>query len=261
MAVPAQSTFVWGLQRSGIHLVVSWLFANFGGRRREPLPATGHPQFGDGFLDPVAQVAFFNNPGRFYCRAFKLGPIQPHDVRAVADEYEHCIVSIEDCSLACAAQLPAGDRTASLLVVRHPLNLLASRRRGATTRPELFRTDVEFIEILAAHYEEALEHTDHLPNCTVVVFDRFVDDPSYRDALAARLEVPNRDAVTEVSSYGGGSSFTGAAGPTAMDALHTRYLEEPLPATLVHELVDRPAIVDACRNLFGFELRSDLKTA
>jgi hypothetical protein len=257
--MPAQSTFVWGLQRSGIHLVVSWLFANFGGRRREPLPATGHPQFGDGFLDPVAQVAFFNNPGRFYCRAFKLGPIQPHDVRAVADEYEHCIVSIEDCSLAYAAQLPAGDRTASLLVVRHPLNLLASRRRGATARPELFRTDVEFIEILA-DYEEALEHTHHLPNCTVVVFDRFVDDPSYRDALAARLEVPNRDAVPRFRAMAAGSSFT-----ERRDQLRwtrcTRYLEEPLPATLVPELVDRPAIVGACRNLFGFELRSDLKTA
>jgi len=259
--MPAQSMFVWGLQRSGIHLVVSWLFANLGGSRQEPLPPARHPQLGDGFFDPVTRVAFFNNPGRFYCRAFKLGPIEPRDVEAVADEYEHCVISIEDCTLASVAQLPAGERTVSLLVVRHPLNLLASRRRGAATRPELFRTDVEFIDVLAAYYDEALGHTDHLPNRTVVVFDRFVDDRSYRDALAARLDVPNRDAVGDVSSYGGGSSFTGAAGPTSMEELHTRYLEEPLPATLLDELLDRPAIVDACRTLFGFELHSHLKTA
>ena len=51
-------TFVWGLKRSGIHLVVGWLYANLGGRVKGELVADGlHPQLCDGFADPHTGVA------------------------------------------------------------------------------------------------------------------------------------------------------------------------------------------------------------
>jgi hypothetical protein len=252
--MPARSTFVWGLQRSGIHLVVGWLYANHGGIQRDPLPSGLHPQLGDGFRDVGAGVAFFNNPGRLYCRGFGLGKVTPGDFEAAVEASGRAIFSIEDCELARVDQLPPGDHTANVMLVRHPLNLVASRLRGAQRAPELFRTDERFLDVLASYCAEALGRTHVLPNLVVITYDRFVRDRTYRDRLAAELGVPNHDAVTEVSEYGGGSSFTQMAERPSPDAVTSRYLEQPLPPALLQQLLDRPAVVEACHSVFGFEL-------
>jgi hypothetical protein len=252
--VPARATFVWGLQRSGIHLVVGWLYANHGGATRDALPGGLHPQLADGFRDASARLAFFNNPGRFHCREFTLGDIGPGDFEAAVEATGRAIFSIEDCELRFADRLPHDDSTVSVLLLRHPLNLVASRQRGAARAPELFRTDQRFVDVLATHCAEALGRTTHLPNRVVIAYDRFVADRPYRDALATELGLPNRDAVAEVSDYGGGSSFTEMAERPSPAAVTSRYLEHPVPPALLDQLAARPAIVEACHTLFGFEL-------
>src|SRR5688500_1449136 len=198
--VAARSTFVWGLQRSGIHLIVGWLYANHGGERRDPLPVTDlHPQLRDGFSDVAAGVAFFNNPGRFHCRRFELGDISAGDFEAAAAWAHRAIFSIEDCALARVSQVPHAEGGAdSIPLLRHPPNLVASRLRGAERSPGLFRVDERFVEVLASYCAEALGHTRHLPHAVVLSYDRFVGDRSYRDAIAGRLGLPNRDEISDV---------------------------------------------------------------
>jgi hypothetical protein len=251
----ASSTFVWGLQRSGIHLIVSWLYANHGGIAKEELDSAGlHPKLADGYADPAAGVAFYNNPGRFHCRRLELGDLEPADFELAASRQPTSIFTIEDCALRFAPQTPRRDGVETVLVLRDPLNHLASRLKAAKASPGLFRVDEPFIDVLDSYCAEYLGRTSHLANKTVISFNRFVEDRAYRDELAAQLGLPNHDAVSEVSEYGGGSSFSGLDGPTSIPALMTRFREQPIPADLVAMLLERPAVREACTTVFGFDL-------
>jgi hypothetical protein len=88
----------------------------------------------------------------------------------------------------------------------------------------------------------------------VVSFNRFVVDPGYRDGIAEQLGVPNRDEVSEVSPYGGGSSFSSGSVPSSPDSLMTRYQQRPLPPRLVEMLLARPVIAEVCETVFGYDL-------
>lgn len=250
----ARSFFVWGLKRSGIHLVVGWLYANAGGEVEEALTTSGlHPQLCDGFADPAAQVTFFNNCGRFHSRRYELGALGRDDFVAATGSRGVTIFGIEDCSLRFASQTIGIRGSTHLLVLRDPLNNLASRVEAAKARPEVFPVDEAYLDLFDAYCAEALGRTAHLSPKVVVTFNRFVQDRGCRDDLAGRLGLPNRDVVSEVSPYGGGSSFSGAErSPSA--ALMTRYRDHPLPPALVESLLRRDSIREAAAVLFGYDL-------
>jgi hypothetical protein len=251
----ARSTFVWGLQRSGIHLIVNWLYANHGATAKDELASEGlHPKLADGFHDPSAGVAFYNNPGRFHCRQFELGDLVPEDFSLAASRHATSIFTIEDCALRFVPQTLGSPEARTVLLLRDPLNNLASRLEAAKTRPDMFRVDEPFIDLYETYCAEYLGHTSTLADKTVISYNRFVLDPAYRDDLAAQLGVPNLDAVSEVSEYGGGSSFSGLGGPTSISALMTRYEEHPIPTPLLEMLLERPAIREVCTTVFGFDL-------
>ena len=251
----ARSTFVWGLQRSGIHLIVNWLYANHGATAKSDLTSDGlHPKLVDGFADPAAGVAFYNNCGRFYCRQFELGDLVPADFEEAALRSSTSIFTIEDCALQHASRTPRHPDVATVLVLRDPLNTLASRLEAAKTRPGQFRTDEPFVDVLESYCAEFLGHTHHLANKTVISYNRFVEDRPYRDALATELGLTNLDAVSEVSEYGGGSSFSGLGRPSPTSSLMTRFEQHPIPAPLIEMLLERPAIREACATVFGFDL-------
>lgn len=252
---PPQVTFVWGLKRSGIHLVANWLYANHGGAAKEALTSVDvHPALADGFEDPATGVAFFNNCGRFHCRRFELGDLTPADFEQAARRHRVALFGIEDCSLRFAWRTAGLDRSASVLVLRDPLNNIASRLEAGRTRPELFRVDEEYVDLLDAYCREFLGHTAGLDGKTTISYDRFVADRSYRDEAAAALGLPNEDAISEVSSYGGGSSFGGATGASPTASLLTRFQQHPVPRHLVDLLLARPAVVEACETVFGYDL-------
>lgn len=245
-------TFVWGLKRSGIHLVVSWLYANLGGTERAGLDADDlHPQLRDGFRDPAAGVAFHNNCGGWHSRGFDLGDLAASDLERAARRQPATVFGIEDCALDRAAGVALPGAT-HLLVLRDPLNNLASRLAGAVAKPEVFRVDEAYVDLLDAYCAEYLGHTAHLPHRVVVSFNRFVTERAYRDSLAMALEVENEDQVHEVSSYGGGSSFATEAPSPA--ELTTRFRQHPIPPDLLALAAARPAIQEACSVVFGYDL-------
>ncbi|MEO7570825.1 MAG: hypothetical protein ABIX10_00150 [Acidimicrobiales bacterium] len=251
----ATSTFLWGLKRSGTHLLVNWLFANHGGTVTDALRSEGlHPKLDDGFTDPGAQVAFYNNCGRFHCRQLELGDLQPRDFEQAARRHVAAIFSIEDCALRFASRVPHGSDVANVLVLRDPLNHLASRLEAGKAHPDQFRVDEPFIDVLASYCTEFLGRSAHLPNKTVVSYNRFIEDRSYRDAIAAELGLTNLDAVSTVSAYGGGSSFSGLGSPSSTSALMNRFRQHPIPTEILEMLLDRAEILEACRTVFGFDL-------
>jgi hypothetical protein len=70
----AAATFVRGLKRSGIHLIVNWLYANLGATVKDELPEADLPrQLHDGFRNVAAGVTYFNNCGWFWSRHLEPG--------------------------------------------------------------------------------------------------------------------------------------------------------------------------------------------
>lgn len=254
-AVEDQRTiFVLGLKRSGIHLLVNWLFANLGGRRHGHLGQRNvHPQLTEGFADTSARVAFHNNVGGFHSRRFGLGHLQAQDFERAAAPNRATIFGLEDCQLDIAHSVVHGPATTRVLVLRDPLNNVASRLAAAVDRPDTFRTDGAYLDLLATYCDEFVGRSRLLDPKVVVSFNRFVADRPYRDAIARQLDVPNEDAVSEVSPYGGGSSFSQTSRST-VEELTTRFLQHPIPPELAVELSARPAIVEAARAAFEYDL-------
>lgn len=253
--VPARATFVWGLKRSGIHLVVNWLYANHGATVKHDLDHDGlHRQLFDGFRDPAAGVVFYNNCGRLHSRRFELGDLMPDDFDQAARRHTATIFGIEDCALRFASRTSGLAGSANVLIVRDPLNNLASRLEAAKTRPEQFRVDETYIDLVDAYCAELLGHTNHLPRKSSVSYNRFVEDRVYRDALAAELGLKNLDVISEVSEYGGGSSFSGSDKPSPSSSLMTRFHQHPVPPRILDMLLERRSVREACSTIFGCDL-------
>jgi hypothetical protein len=258
-SLKARASFVWGLKRSGIHLVVNWLYANLGARVEGPLEADGlHAQLHHGFADAAARVGYFNNCGWLHSRRFGLGSLAAPDFDAAAHRYGAVIFGIEDCRLELAPRATV-ESAARVLVLRDPLNNLASRLEGAKTRPEVFRVDAPYVDLLDAYCAEFLGHTCELPNKTVVAFDRFVGDREYRDTIASALGVSNLDAVSDVPRFGGGSSFdpgadSAVAARPSPGELATRFRQHPIPGVILDQVLGKPAIAEVCRTVFGYDL-------
>ena len=246
---------MWGLKRSGIHLIVGWLYANLGATVRDELGAADLPrQLRDGFRDPSAGVAFFNNVGWIHSRQLGLGPLTADDLERAAARHPTTILGIEDCSLRWATTTASVPDPRNLLLLRDPLNNLASRLEGTKTRPGQFRTDEAFLDLYEEYCAELLGRTVHLPDRTAISFNRFVEDRAYRDEVAAVLGVPNHDAVSEVSPYGDGSSFSSSGVASSVESLMTRYQQHPLPPVMIEGLLARPLIGETCATVFGYDL-------
>lgn len=249
------ATFVWGLKRSGIHLVTNWLYANHGATEKNELSTDGlHAQLFDGFGDAAAGVAFYNNCGRRNSRQFELGDLMPGDFERAAARHRIAIFGIEDCALRFTSRTMGLEGAVHVLVLRDPLNNLASRLEAAVTRPELFRVDAAYIDLYSAYCAEYLGHTNDIARKVTVSYNRFVEDLTYRDQVAAALGLENVDVVSEVSDYGGGSSFSGSGERSATSSLMTRFQQHPVPPDLIEMLLDRPSVREACTTVFGYDL-------
>jgi hypothetical protein len=219
------------------------------------LDTTGlHFQLSRGYCDPSAGVAFFNNCGWMNSRRFELGDLQPSDFEEAMRARAVTIFGIEDCQLRFASQVPSGPGIVNVVLLRDPLNNVASRLEGAKKRPAVFRTDEAYVDMLASYCAEFLDRTAVFGEKVVISFNRFVGDRDYRDSIAAQLGVTNVDVIDEVSDFGGGSSFTPGGGPSSEAALMTRFRDHPIPPDLLELLLDRPAIQEVCAAVFGYDL-------
>jgi hypothetical protein len=255
MVVSARTTYLWGLRRSGNHLLANWLYANHGATAKNPLDTEGlHPQLFDGYCDRDAGVAFYNNCGRVHSRELAIGSLVPDDFERAARAYRATIFGLEDCALEYATRTTHGPDTVNILVLRDPLNNVASRLEALKTRPYGFRVDEPYIDLVDAFCSEYLGHTSRLSSKTVVNYNRFVAERAYRDEIAGALGLRNVDAVSEVSGYGGGSSFSPDASPPPATSLTTRFQQHPIPRPILDLLVARRAIQEVCHTVFGYDL-------
>lgn len=247
--------FVWGLKRSGNHLVVNWLYANHGGSAKDPLDTTGlDPQLHDGYCDRSARVAFYNNCGGLRSRAFHIGHLGAVEFEVAARPYVSTIFGIEDCELQYADRLPRAADVGNVLILRDPLNNVASRLEGALTRPEVFRVDRDYVTLMASYCDEYLGRTNQLGPKVLVNYNDFIGERAYRDSLADAIGSPNLDAVDEVSAYGGGSSFANGTAPGDQGGLLTRFRQHPIPDEVLGLLLDAEPVRTVCAEVFGYDL-------
>ncbi len=108
--------FLWGLKRSGNHLVANWLYANLGASAKQPLDSTDiHTQLRQAHCDPAADVAFYNNCGQLNSRRFQLGILTRADFEVARRRHRVTIFGIEDCQLRYAKRTPTGTGTVTFL--------------------------------------------------------------------------------------------------------------------------------------------------
>ncbi|GAF67271.1 unnamed protein product [marine sediment metagenome] len=100
----------------------------------------------------------------------------------------------------------------NLVIVRSPHNHLASIVRYPQGRMKylFYGQDefLEFTELWIQYAEEALSITNHIPNKIVVLFDKLVDSPNYRECFSNTLGIKYVDSAIGFF-VGTGSSFDG----------------------------------------------------
>ncbi|MCR8825412.1 hypothetical protein [Pseudosulfitobacter koreensis] len=139
-------------------------------------------------------------------------------------------------------------RKISLIVLRDPFNLFASRlRAGETMAPHVLR------RMWKQHARTAFGANGTLPGeVCVVCYNDWTRDPSYRARLAARLGLTFTDAgANRVPPTNGGSSFDGTAFDGDARRMATRdrwrhYVGDPSYRALFD-----PEMVEMSAKLFG----------
>lgn len=252
----SQIYFLWGLKRSGIHFFVNWLYHNLGATQQAEIVANLniHPQLQRGFYDPLTSVAFFNNCGHLNSRDYQLGAISGKDFRRCAEDYKSIIFGLEDADLkGCVKQTLLSPNITHIILLRDPLNNIASRKKAAQNKPDVFPTHEGYLALYENYCKEVLQHSNHIKRKYFVSYNRMVLEPSYRKKIAARLKIPNFDYTDLVSAYGDGSSFTGLKTPNKKE-LMTRFKDYSIPTTLLEQLKHQKYTLEVCRKIFGYDL-------
>lgn len=193
-----------GLKRSGNHVFIEWVRANsnilfFNNAvwiervlRGAPLP---EPIRFDDWLDKQSPIPFLAR------------------VRAINKDV---LVSFEDMEPEWRLFSAMPQRILSILIVRDPYNLFASRIRAAKLNLLAFSIPPSpvfnrMIDLWKAYARQFLAQTDDGPDVPVY-YNRLIASAAYRSKIADRLGIRNSDAGLDVvPDHAGGSSFDGVA--------------------------------------------------
>jgi len=173
----------FGLCRSGTHAVIYWML----GQSEDP-------------------KEFFNNQKLYgTCSA-----------RKVTGDYKLAIVGHEDYNIPkrspymCNEEKRFGkvDKRTSVIIMRDPYNLFASRLGHKIIRQLTIKNRKKFIKIWKNWGREFLGDTKHVPNKLGISFNQWFSDKSYRQKIAQHLGIPFNDTnINKLSLHGRGSSF------------------------------------------------------
>jgi hypothetical protein len=194
-----------GMKRSGNHAFMEWLKAN-------------------------AEILIFNNPvhlGRVLRGVSKMPEPLPFEqwlrrqgriplMANVKARNKDVLVSFEDIDPKWHLFSTTPPSTATVLLLRDPYNLFASRiRRGSAHKGKaayahppspIFR---QMIEMWKTHARAFLGESTARPDVPVY-YNRWFESAQYRSQIANRLGIQNTDTgLDAVPMYGGGSSFDG----------------------------------------------------
>lgn len=245
---------VFALRRSGHHAVMNWVLANTSGRYcflNDCRPK--HPPF------HVARIV--KNPDHWLqtniegldYRAEAAGRHAPKDLMIYNYEDRRLKeVETRRYRRERTAWLGTSARRRDLLILRDPLNLVASRLKKflprITNRKRWYRrmtVDLWLEQARAAVAGGGFEDP------IVVNYNRFVEEPQARAATAAALGFDaTDDALAAVPAYGGGSSFTGlerAPTPQELTARWRSFADDPYFASFFRD----PAVLGLAETLFG----------
>jgi hypothetical protein len=209
-----------GLQRSGNHAVLSWLFQQFG----DPVYFFNNVKH---FGNPLVEFQPADLPNTIRIRRGaspalrrRLDDIGTKRKKALVYSYENLPIV----RLRVNALVPNHDeilgRSVSmrrLLVVREFYNWIASRTRYfESTRGQMppARVIDRFVSLWIMYAREFLGETRHAENgdSLVISYNRWVEDERYRRDILERLGIAVKDNSNRyVPAAGGGSSFDGTA--------------------------------------------------
>lgn len=103
------------------------------------------------------------------------------------------------------------ERVENILILRDPANFWASRIRVVDQqkkKPKLW-FGAPALDLYRQYLNEALGHTNYLPNKVIVHFEKWNSDAEFRAQLGNRLNLTGnyKQPFEKVSKFGGGSSF------------------------------------------------------
>jgi len=193
---------VAGLRRTGIHAIALWAFRQFKGDSvlYNDVPIGTCPR-------TIPRTNIFTGTGKFPGRG-------PHP----------CVMVLhEDRGVAAAAGSKPGitlgpaSHVHRVMILRDPWNMLASRITwGRKPKAHAPLCDPKHGRLLWVEYaREFLTHR-YCPSAVCVNYNRWVSDENYRASIGEKLSLPDpHKAPTEVSWFGGGSSYTACNVPAA----------------------------------------------
>ncbi len=239
-AIEREIRFV-GLKRSGNHAILNWIIRQSRG-----------------------SLMHFNNvrPEDPYQRWARTTATHPE-----LSEQDTVVFSIEDTGLAQIADAnsyPQRDvypglsvkQRVDVVLLRDPFNLAASRlmRGGSWGDTMTYVSGLSVAQLWVVYAVEFLGRSAWLsPDRVPVSYNRWCRDRSYREALAARLELDFTDAGFEqVTGFGGGSSFertrmNGKASSMRTSDRWENFREDPGFRALFRD----PLLLDLAVDIFG----------
>ena len=222
---------VCGLQRSGNHVLISWIMAQYAGRPVCFLNNVRH-----GFADPYETRTQVELEG--ISPALDVETLRTMRKDLLIVSYEDDLGKM-DPSLSLLdsvygvdpSRRPddfglASDHLVDVLVIRDPFNLLASRMKSIdrlTSSSDLSRvvSDWKAMAVRCLDIQSCPQD-----GVEVVTYNEFISDRGFRTRLSRRLMGTFTDiSLHRMSAYGGGSSFDRAAEyhPLTLDTVRTNW--------------------------------------
>lgn len=255
----------FGLQRSGNHAVLAWLFQQF----PEPVYFFNNAKH---FGNPLKEFQSHDLPNtvkirRGEARLRQLEEIGPTKKRVLAYSYENLpLRALREREL-----VPGKDAVTGLssclrrvLIIRDFDNWFASRIRYHEAAKGAFPSIpqiVRFAKLWAIYAREYAGETQYLRDAPLVrvCFNRWVRDDSYRCEVLDAMAIKLRDnSISYVPSAGGGSSFdaTRFSGRAEQMPIFDRWrflVDGRCAEVLPHISGQRPVVERLNKEIFGVE--------
>lgn len=256
----------FGLQRSGNHAILNWLI----GLDQENTLFFNLVRPGKDLLDRPSGVSLPEGTRAYATRVEGKRVLQPEHLEWFERNGGRLLLSYENYAIEkfSADQLnrPVFERFGkaveekNFLVVRNPFNMMPSAEKMARRTMVAKGTDEKWVlnvlnRRLALWKNYAFLHLNPVSvtkgEFITFLFDRWVSEKGYRDAMADRLGYTNHDRFLDfVSDAGKGSSFSGHKLDKKSDVLN-RWAEDDSLAT---ELIAKnPEVIDYTAVIFGEE--------
>ena len=207
---------VYGLKRSGNHVIINWIFRNHPGtvcflnHIQPQLHFNPYLSFGQAFIKNGLEVINFppEMPSKVW-QTDRWHRKHPHLDCLIHSYEDRRLEELDDDPLRGEEHdrvLGRSGRRLGVIVLRDPFNTVASRMRRRDRLP------LEgFMEMWKSYAREFAGDTDFLPERVAISYNRWCIDADYRSELAARLGLTGDQGVNDVPQVGGGSSFDAAS--------------------------------------------------